>query len=117
MGVKKPLIALTVFLLLLQTVFALEEIAPYNINVQEITNQIPAGGESEFEVEIKSNLDNTDSIQFHPNKLDLFPFSEFARSVIIEPQVLSLKRGETKPINIKVRSLDSAVANKNHITK
>ena len=117
MGVKKPLIVLVVFLLLLQTVFALEEIAPYNVAVQAITNQIPAGGESEFKIDIKSNLNGIETIQFHPNELDLFPFSEFARSAIIEPSILSLKKGETKSINIKVRSLDTALANKNHLTK
>ncbi len=117
MGVKKPLIVLAVFLLLLQTVFALEEIAPYNVVVQAITNQIPAGGESEFKIDVKSNLNGIETIQFHPNELDLFPFSEFARSAIIEPSILSLKKGETKSINVKVRSLDTALANKNHLTK
>lgn len=104
-------------LLLLPAVYALEEIAPFNYNIKEITNQIPAGGESEFTIEIKSNLRDQQVLQLSPDDLNVFPFSEFARAVIIDPMLVNIKNKEVQSVSIKIRSLDTAVENRNHITK
>lgn len=116
MGINKSL-HIVLILLLLPTVYALEEVAPFNYNIKEITNQIPAGGESEFTIEIKSNLKDVQVLQLSPDDLNIFPFSEFARAVVVDPMLINIKNKEVQSVNIKIRSLDTAVENRNHITK
>lgn len=117
MGVKKSLQLIALILLLLPAVYSLEEVAPFTYDIKQITSQIPAGGESEFTIEIKSNLRDQQVLQLSPDDLDVFPFSEFARDVVIDPVLINIKNKEVQLVNIKIRSLDTAAENRNHITK
>ena len=116
MGIKKPLQLIVLILLLLPAVYSLEEVAPFIYNIKQIISQIPAGGESEFTIEIKSNLKDQQVLQLSPDDLGIFPFSEFARAVVIDPMLINIKNKEVQLVNVKIRSLDTAAENRNHIT-
>ncbi len=117
MGIKKSLSSVVLILLLLSAVNALEELAPFNYDIKQITNQIPAGGESEFIIEVKSNLKDVQVLQFSPDDLGIFPFSEFARAVVVDPMLINIKNKEVQSVTVRIRSLDTAAENRNHITK
>ena len=45
---KRVLLTVVILLLTFQVVGALEEIDPYEITIEEVKDQIPAGGEAEL---------------------------------------------------------------------
>lgn len=113
---KRTLLTIVIFLLSMQLVSAMELIEPFEISVNAIKDEIPAGGEAQFEILIKSNLNKDEVVQVSAGALDVFPFSNFARSIIVEPTLVNIEQnGETKFI-VKIRSMDDATSNLNHIT-
>ena len=114
---KRVLLTVVILLLTFQVVGALEEIDPYEITIEEVKDQIPAGGEAEFYITVKNNVNKPEVVQLAANDLDLFPFSDFARAVVIEPPLVNLGHGDEETFKIRIRSLDDAATNKNHVTR
>lgn len=111
---KRAFLTLLIILLSLQIANAVEQKEQFSVEVEKLSDQAPAGGESKFLIKIANNANRQDIVQLTSGSLDVFPFSKFARSIFIEPSVISLGYKETADVEVSIRSLDDAESNKNH---
>ncbi|MDP4012323.1 MAG: hypothetical protein Q8R00_01845 [Candidatus Nanoarchaeia archaeon] len=111
---KRAFLTLLIILLSLQIVSAAEQKDQFSIEIEKVTDQIPAGGEAKFLIRVTNNANRQDIVQLTPGSLDIFPFSKFARAILIEPAIISLGYKETAEAEVSIRSLDDAESNKNH---
>ncbi len=102
---KITLLAVVAILILLTPlVSAINEIG---IEVIEISNEVEAGGKAEYQLKIINYQGERDIYRVTYNELLVYPFSDFARSIVSKPTQLKLDPLETGIINITINVLDT----------
>jgi archaellum component FlaF (FlaF/FlaG flagellin family) len=109
---KKVGVYLAVFLFIISCVFAAENL---KLSVSSLQDKVEAGKEADFKVHIVNNGIRDDFFKIYVDDLSVYPFSDFAEKVIIEPNQLNIKSHEGQDVLVKVKILSTTKANINHI--
>ncbi len=112
---NKYLIQIATVLLIIfsTTVLAENEIID---SLDDASKDAEAGGTAEYYLNITNHQDLRDIYRITHDELDFYPFSDFARNVVIEPAQLKLNSGESGTFKIILKILDTAAQDKSYET-
>lgn len=115
-GKATTLILAMFFLLILSLsiVYAQKDENQFTVKVREVTNEVEAGGEARYDFIITNNQAIEDVVTIKYDELKVYPFSDFARTILSTPSQLKLQPGETGTIEVYIRVLDAAAEDTNH---
>jgi hypothetical protein len=116
MSYNKYFMILVLTILLIGSINALEKLDPLEIDVIEKASEVQQGGEAIFILKIKNNQNFEESVQIGYDELNIYPFSDSVRNIIVKPSQITLEPAETKEVKVSIRLLDSATVNRIHIT-
>jgi hypothetical protein len=94
-----------IFSLLLPIVSAENEIG---VEVIEISNEVEAGGKAEYQLKITNYQGEKDIYKLTYDELLVYPFSDFARSIIANPVQVKINPLESGIINLTINVLETA---------
>ena len=77
------------------------------VEVIELGKDVEADGEAEYQLNITSFQGERDIYRISYNEFSIFPFSDFARSIIIEPSQLKLDPLENGYVNITIKVMET----------
>lgn len=109
---KKVGVYLIVVLLAISCVYASSDL---KISVTSVSDRVEAGKEAVFQVHITNEGIRDDLFKVYVDDLSVYPFSDFAEKVTVEPSQVALKAHETTDVTVRVKVLSTARANINHV--
>jgi hypothetical protein len=109
---KKVGVYLALFLFIASCVYASNDL---KLNVTSLQDKIEAGKEANFKIHVVNNGIREDIFRIYVDELSVYPFSDFAEKITIEPNQLIIKSHEGIDVSVKVKVLSTARANINHI--
>lgn len=110
---KKVGVYFAIFLFVISCVYAASN--DLKISVTSLQDKLEAGKEASFKVNIVNDGIRDDFFKVYVDDLSIYPFSDFAEKVIIEPSQVTIKSHESADVSVKVKVLSSAKTNINHI--
>lgn len=114
---KKELIGIIILFVILAMQISIAESDTITVSVEQLTKDVSAGGEAEFKVSIFNDGTREDIYSVKYDSLAVYPFSDFARDIIVSPNQIRVNAGGSSSTLLKIRVLDSAVSNINHVLK
>lgn len=88
--------------------------ADLTFGVKTDNPEVPAGGEIVYDVTIVNKQARSDTIKIFIDELNLFPFSDFALSAKIEPNIIDLPAGGSQKVKVSIRILDTTKESRNY---
>jgi hypothetical protein len=102
---KITLFTVVAIFLLMPLISAENEIG---VEIIEISNEVEAGGKAEYQLKIINYQGEKDIYRVTYDELLVYPFSDFARSIIAKPTQVKLNPLQTGIINLTINVLETA---------
>ena len=112
----KQKIGLIILVLLFALPIVLADNPPLIVEIEDTVNEAEPSGIAKYKITVTNLETERDVFKISFNEFSVYPFSDYASRILIEPNQLKLDPEETSSATISIRLLDSAPQNRNFIT-